>query len=244
MLKINFCHVMSTMAMRYRQGTAIVNLERNRRYTFPEYHALTNRIANMTPDGLGLRRGDVALLILDNDNLSLLHFPAIWKQEAAFAFSNMRDGHGEHAWQVDTVSAKAVLLETRMLPDYYALLHDRGCRIVVMDRASGLPPGVDCFWDLVQTASDADNDVALDPHEDVPIPRFTGGTTGRGKCAMYSMDHFLACRDSAFIQPDFECNEAMRYLAFTLLSHLSIFQFLQTFFAGGTTYTLNAPELA
>jgi fatty-acyl-CoA synthase len=243
MMKINFCHVMSTMAMRYRQNTAIVNLERNRRYTFPEYHRLTNRIANMIREGLGLRRSDVALLILDNDNLSLLHFPAIWKQEATFAFSNLRDGQEEHAWQVDTVNARAVFLETRMLPDYYDFLHDRGCRIVVMDRAPDLPRDVHCFWDLLETASEADNDVALDPREDVPILRFTGGTTGRGKCAMYSMDHFLACRDSAYIQPDFECNEAMRYLAFTPLSHLSIFQFLQAFFAGGTTYTLNAPDL-
>src|SRR5689334_12855726 len=56
MMKINFCHVMSTMAMRYRQNVAIVNLERNRRYTFPEYHRLTNQIANMMRDALGLRR--------------------------------------------------------------------------------------------------------------------------------------------------------------------------------------------
>ena len=138
-MKINFCHVMSTMAMRFRQNAAIVNLERNRRYTFPEYHRLTNRIANMMRDALGLRRADVALLILDNDNLSLLHFPAIWKQEATFAFSNLRDGQEEHARQVDLVNARAVFLETRMLPDYYGFLHDRGCKIVVMDRASDLP---------------------------------------------------------------------------------------------------------
>ena len=62
-------------------GTALsqqhcdVNVERQRRYTYPEYHRLTNRIANMVRNALGLRRGDTALLILDNDNLSLLHFP-------------------------------------------------------------------------------------------------------------------------------------------------------------------------
>jgi hypothetical protein len=32
---------------RYRDNTAVVNVERDRRYTFPEYHCLTNRIANM-----------------------------------------------------------------------------------------------------------------------------------------------------------------------------------------------------
>ena len=76
-MKTNYCRVMATMALRYRNNIAIVNVERQRRYTFPEYHRLTNRIANMARNALGLRRGDTALLILDNDNLSLLHFPTI-----------------------------------------------------------------------------------------------------------------------------------------------------------------------
>src|SRR5262249_38828644 len=66
---------------------------------------------------------------------------------------------------------------------------------------------------------------------------------GRGKCAMYAMDQILACRDSAYIQPDFDYDESTRFLALTPLSHLSIFGFLQSFFTGGTTYTLNSPDL-
>ena len=241
--KTNFSRVMAAMAMRYRNNTAIVNVERNRRYTFPEYHRLTNRIANMTRDALGLRRGDKALLILDNDNLSLLHFPAIFKQEAAFAFSNLRDGPEEHARQVRHLNPKAVFLETRLFGSYYDMLKRHGCRIVVMDRDSALPPDVHCFWDLVEAASDADNDVELDDHEHVAVLRFTGGTTGRGKCAMYAMDHFWACRDSSYIQPSFRYNGSTRYLAFTPLSHASIIPFIPTFFSGGTTYTLNMPDL-
>jgi fatty-acyl-CoA synthase len=48
----NFSRVMATMAMRYRHNIAVVNMERNRRYTYPEYHRLTNRIANMSRDAL------------------------------------------------------------------------------------------------------------------------------------------------------------------------------------------------
>jgi fatty-acyl-CoA synthase len=242
-MKANFCRIMATMALRYKDNLALVNVERNRRYTFPEYHQLTNRIANMARNALHLQKGDTALLILDNDSLSLLHFPAIYKQEATFAFSNLRDSREEHAWQIDHVKPKAVFIETRMLKDYYDLLVTRGCAVVVMDHEDELPPDVHCFWELVEAASASDNDVALDVHEHVAILRFTGGTTGRGKCAMYAMDHFFACRDSAYIQPDFDYDESTRYLAFTPLSHLSLFQFLQTFFAGGTTYTLNAPDL-
>ena len=54
----------------------------------------------------------------------------------------------------------------------------RAVRIVAMDREPGLPADVHCFWDLVEAASDGDNDVELDTQQDVPVLRFTGGTTG------------------------------------------------------------------
>ena len=242
-METNFSRVMATMALRYRNNTAIVNLERNRRYTYPEYHRLTNRIANMVRKDLDLRTGDTAMLILDNDSLSLVHFPAIFKQEAMFAFSNNRDSLEEHARQIDYVQPRAVFIETRMLATHYEMLRDRDCTIVVMDPAADLPDRVRCFWDLVQAVSDADNDVALDATRHVSILRFTGGTTATGKCAMYTMDHFLACRDSFYIQSDLGYDETNRYLVITPLSHASFLPFLPTFFSGGTTYTLNGADL-
>jgi acyl-coenzyme A synthetase/AMP-(fatty) acid ligase len=223
---VNFSRMMSAMAARYRDNVAMVNLERNRRYTFPEYHRLTNRIANMTQGALGLGKGDTALLILDNDSLGLVHFPAIFKQPATFAFSNMRDSKEEHLWQIEYLRPKVVFIETQMLAAYHDMLTSHGCTIVVMDHAGDLPQGVHCFWDLAEAASDADNDVELDDRDHISILRFTGGTTGRGKCAMYAMDQIFACRDSAYIQPDFDYDENTRYLALTPLSHLSIFGFL------------------
>src|SRR5215471_12132292 len=145
-MQINFCRIMAAMALRYRDNVAVVNIERNQRYTFPAYHRLTNRIANMTRDALRLRQGDTALLILDNDHLSLLHFPTIFKQEATFAFSNLRDSRDEHAAQLDHVRPKAVFIETRMLTAYYDLLKSRDCAIVAMDHAPELPPDVHGFW--------------------------------------------------------------------------------------------------
>ena len=46
-METNFCRVMVTMALRYGSNIAIVNLERNRRYTYLEYHRLTNRIGGV-----------------------------------------------------------------------------------------------------------------------------------------------------------------------------------------------------
>jgi len=100
-MKMNFSRVMSTMALRFRDNLAIVNVERDRRYTYAEYHRLTNRIAHMLRHALGLGAGDKVLLILENDNLSLLHFPAIYKQAATVVFSNRRDSPEEQARQID-----------------------------------------------------------------------------------------------------------------------------------------------
>jgi acyl-CoA synthetase (AMP-forming)/AMP-acid ligase II len=240
----NFSRVMATMAMRYRHNIAVVNMERGRRYTYPEYHRLTNRIANMSRDALHLRHGDIAMLLLDNDSLSLVHFPAIFKQEATFLLGNLRDGKAEHVRQIEQMRPRVVFIETRMLADYQDLLRQHGCTVVAMERDGTLPADVHCFWELVEAASDADNDVALDVHRHIALLRLTSGTTGQGKVAQYAMDHLFALRDSAYVQPDFAFNEATRYLALTPLSHAAIIPFIQTLFTGGTTYTLNAPDLA
>jgi len=44
---MDFCRIMAGISLRYRDNIAIVNVERGRRYTFPKYHCLTNRIANL-----------------------------------------------------------------------------------------------------------------------------------------------------------------------------------------------------
>ena len=107
-MKTNFSRVMATMALRFRDNLAVVNVERDRRYTYGEYHRLTNRIAHMMRHALGLGAGDTVLLILENDNLSLLHFPAIYKQAATFVFSNLRDSPEEQARQIDHVNQFAI----------------------------------------------------------------------------------------------------------------------------------------
>lgn len=77
-MKQNFGRLMQTLAQRYGSKEAVVNVERNRRYTFDEFHRLTNRIANALRTTLQVGKGDTFMLILENDNLALLQFPAIY----------------------------------------------------------------------------------------------------------------------------------------------------------------------
>jgi len=243
--KMDFSRVMGLMAVRFRNVKAIVNVERNRTYTFLEYHRLTNRVANMMRTTLGLKKGEVAIAMVENDNLCLLHFPSIFKQEATIAFSNFRESHAEHLWQVDLVKAKVVFLDNKLVESYHADLTSRGCTIVAMDplREAERLPGVLSFWELVEQAPEDNPGVELDIHDHIAVLRFTGGTTGKGKCAMYSIDNFLGTREAANAWRDFGFGTDTRFVHLTPISHGSILFFWPTFLAGGTTYTMNMPDL-
>jgi acyl-CoA synthetase (AMP-forming)/AMP-acid ligase II len=242
-MNVNFCRQMRLLALRYGDRPALINVERNRRYSYAEYHSLTNRIASVLRTALRVGRGNKFFLILENDNLSLLHFPTFFKQEGTVAFGNYRDPMEEHERQIDLLKPKVVFIENEKVEPYYEMLRRHGCTIVTMDPPTVIREEVLSFWDLVERASDADNDVELDSHDHVTALRFTGGTTGRGKCAMYTIDNLLGTRDGAYVHRDFELDEGTRFLHFAPLSHGSMMFFFPTLFAGGASYTQNLPDL-
>jgi len=246
-MKLNFCRVMRSLAQRHGDKEAIVNVERNRRYTYREYHLLTNRIANALRDRLGVGEGDRFMLILENDNVALLQFPMIYKQEGTAVMTNLRDSLDEHRWQVELAKPKVVFIENKLLASHGAMLREAGCTIVAMDPLDGAQhgdaAGVLTFDELIAGASDADNDVALDQHAHTVLLRFTGGTTGRGKCAMYSADNLLACRDGAFANPELGFDASTRMLHVAPLTHGTQIMFYPTVFTGGTNITMNALDL-
>lgn len=245
-MKMNFCRIMRLMALRYGDREAIVNVERNRRLTYAQYHLLTNRIADALRTSLQVGKGDKFMLVLENDNLSLMMFPATYKQEGTVVMTNLRDSPEEHARQLEVVKPKVVFLETRLLDSYYDMLRSHGCAIVAMDTLSPEQrsrPGVHSFWELVDAASDHDNDVELDSDTHLSMLRFTGGTTGKGKCAMYSIDNLMATRDSGFINTDLAFTASTRLLHVSPISHGTMMCFYPTFYAGGTNITMNQLDM-
>lgn len=245
-MKMNFCRIMRLLALRHREQEAIVNLERNRRYTYEQYHLLTNRVADVLRNILQVRAGERFMLILENDNLSLMMFPSTFKQEGTVVMTNLRDPLDEHARQIDLVRPKVVFIETRLLDSYYGMLRSRGCEIVVMDPPTAEQStlaGVHSFWSLVDAASDADNEVSLDTEQHICMLRLTGGTTGKGKCAMYSIDNWMACRDAAFINTDLGLSSATRLLHVSPLSHGTLMLFFPTVYGGGTNLTMNQLDM-
>jgi fatty-acyl-CoA synthase len=242
-MKVNFTRMMRQMARSHGSLEALVNVERGRRYTFDDLHLLTNRIVNMMRGKLGLVRGTSYLCLLENDNLSLLHAWTILKGDAAAVLTNLHDTYDEHLWQLDWVGPKVAFLEAGLVDKYYDAMRARGVTIISMDPLPEPRDGVEHFWDLLDGVSDADPDVENDAHADVLIYRFTGGTTGRGKCAQYTTDIWLGCRDAFYIEDENPFREGARSLQIAPLSHGAALTVLPLMGRGGCLVTHNQPDL-
>ncbi|SCU86919.1 Acyl-CoA synthetase (AMP-forming)/AMP-acid ligase II [Cupriavidus necator] len=242
-MKTNFSRLCAQIAMQYRDREALVNIERNRRFTHAQLHRFTNRVANMLRSRLALRRGDTYLCILENDNLSLLHAWTALKGEAAACWTNFRDSADEHRWQIDFIRPKVVFIENTLIDGYLGMLRERGITVVCMDRPASPQPGLLCFEDLLDGVDDTDPDVESDVTQDVLVYRFTGGTTGKSKCAQYTIDNWLANRDSFYASAENWIDASTRYIHMAPISHGSGLGLLPTLFRGGCTVTQNAPDL-
>ncbi len=242
-MKVNFGQQMLHVATRFADKEALVNIERGRRYTFMELHLLTNKIANMLLNRFGLRRGDTYLNILENDSISLVHLWTIFKGEATCAWTNYHDSIDEHLWQVDLAKPKLVFLEASLVDKYYDELRSRRIEIVSMDPPAKEREGVHSFWDLVREASDAEPGVEHERDKDVLLFRFTGGTTGKGKCAMYTIGNWEGQRAIYYALPEPLFGPDMRFLHIAPMSHGGGLFVLVNFFKGACQLTQNASDI-
>ena len=238
-MQVNFSVVSEGLARTYGDAECIVNVERNRRYSFRDYHLLTNRIVNMMRSRLDLRRGDAWLTILHNDSLSLLSFFTAYKGEARACYTNTTDALETQAHQINLVNPKVVFIEAELLATHYPMLKERGITVVSMDPPAAEFPDVMHFWTLLDGVSDANPDVIHDDREDCLLLRFTGGTTGAPKAVMYSIDNFMASRDLHYATVDAVAARTTRLLHFGLISHASGIVFFPVLFKGGCTITMN-----
>ena len=242
-MKINFSDHFQSLADQYPEHEALVNVERNRRYTYSELHRVTNQIVNMMRDTLSLGQGDCFINILDNDNMALLHVPTIFKGNVTGAFTNYRDSLDEHTWQVECAEPKVAFIENPLIDTHYDMLRERDVIVVCMDPTDETRDGMFYFWDLVNAASDKNPNIEIDDREHKALIRFTGGTTGKGKPAMYCVDNWLSIRDSFYALPDRVWNSETRLLHIAPISHGSGLLWLSAFYAGGCNLTLNEPDL-
>ena len=190
---INMSRLLRQMALRFSERMALVNVERNRRFTFWQLHVLTNKLCNLIKDKFGLSEGDVYATLLENDNMGLFHF---WmtKSPATALWLDIRESVEEQLSQIDYVQPRLIFIEAELLSKYYEHLCDRDIAIVCMDKTDEALKNVHCFWDLIDKASSSEPSieyVADDVDQHICLFKFTGGTTGRAKCVMFSLSNIL-----------------------------------------------------
>lgn len=243
-MKINFSNQFQALADRYGEREALVNVDRNRRITFVEFHEISNRIINMLRGRFGMQAGDRFVNLLENDNMALLHVPTILKGDITGAFTNFRDSLEEHVWQVDFARPKVAFIENELIDSHYSMLRERGVDLICMDPPERQREGVFYFWDLLQSASPDNPDIEIDDREHPMLIRFTGGTTGKGKPAVYCADNWFGLRDGLYALEESSWNTGSRTLHMAPISHGSGMFLVPTFFAGGCNITMNKPDLA
>ncbi len=242
-MKINYSRHIQALADRFGDAQAMLSVERGRSYTYRQYHEVTNQVANMIRGELGLGFGDFFVCLLKNDSLALLHFPTIFKGAATAAYCNYRDALPEQLEQIDSITPKVAFIENELLDSHYPALHARGITVVCMDPITQPRDGLLYFWDVVNAASTQNPDVELDNHDHTTLIRFTGGTTGKGKPAAYSLDNWLAALDVFHYLPGCRWETTTRTLLMAPISHGSALLVLPTLYGGGCTVTMNDPDL-
>lgn len=242
-MQVNFSTISENLALTFGEAECLVNVERNRRYSFRDYHLLTNRIINMMTERLGVGKNVVALTILNNDNASLLSFFTACKGPGVFCYTNVVDSLADQARQLDFIKPKVVFIEAELLPTHYPLLAGRDIAVVSMDKPGRKFPKVLHFWDLIKKASATNPDILRDDRDDCVVLRFTGGTTGAAKAVMYSIDNWMASKDSTFAMPDPVIHRKTRYLHYGLISHGSGVMLFPVMFRGGCNLTTNNRDL-
>ncbi len=242
----NMGRILRQIALKYSDRTALMNVERGRCFTYNQLHGLSNRIANLLRDRFDLKSGDFYATLLTNENMGFF-YPWMLKSPVGAAWIDVRESTAEQLSQVEKVAPAAIFCEASLLPTIYAPLRERGIEIISMDPPAEKSPGVHFFWDLIESASsrEIDEDIVMDdPSRHISVLRFTGGTTGKAKCAMYSLSNLWT----------WGCNPAHYYETFPYdypralfsspLSHAaSASVIIPVFIKGGVVVTLNKADL-
>jgi fatty-acyl-CoA synthase len=242
---VNMGRIFQQTAVQYADLPAVINVERDREFSYARMHELTNRLSNVLKHRFGLGQGDFYATILDNDNMALFH-PWMLKSPVGAAWIDVRDSVADQMGRMDYVQPKLVFLESRLLPLLYDHLQQREIIAVVMDRPQSTLPNVYYFWDLLDQASPAEVEeefATVNAAEHISVLRFTGATTGKPKCAGYTLSNLWV----------WGCNPAHYYETFPFANPRAMFfsplhhaasgsVVIPVHIKGGTVITLNGAD--
>ena len=242
---VNMSRIFRQIALHYADLPAVVNVERDRQFSYSRMHELTNRLSNTLKHRFGLGQGDFYTTILDNDNMALF-YPWMLKSPVGAVWIDVRDSVADQLGRIDYVKPKLVFIESRILPPLYDHLKEREIVAVVMDRLQKTQPNVYYFWDLLEQSSPAEieEEFSFDnAAKHISVLRFTGATTGKPKCVGYTLSNLWV----------WGCNPAHYYETFPFAHPRAMFfsplhhaasgsVVIPVHIKGGTVITLNGAD--
>jgi len=243
---LNMGRILKQISLCFPDRAALINIERRREFTYRQMNALSNRVCNFLEYKFGLAEGDFFATLLENDNMGFFH-PWMLKSAAAAVWIDVRESLTQKLKQIDTVQPRLVFIETASLAQLYEPLRERSISIVCMDPPQEALPDVYDFWKLADAASDtriSPELVADDTSRHISVLRFTGGTTGHAKCAMYSLANlwFWGCNPAHYYETlPFEHPRAMFSSPVNHAASGSVV--IPVIIKGGTVVTLNKADI-
>ena len=242
---VNMGRVFQQTALRFADNPAVINVERERRFSYARMHEITNRLSNVLKHRFGLKQGDFYATILDNDNMALFH-PWMLKSPVGAVWIDVRDSVSEQISRLNHVKPKLIFLEAKLLPLLYEHLRENNITLVVMDPPERSRPGVYYFWDLVEKASTTEVEeefTADNASKHISVLRFTGGTTGTAKCAQYTLANLWTwgCNPAHYYETfPFDHPRAMFFSPLHHAASGSVV--IPVHIKGGTVITLNGAD--
>jgi fatty-acyl-CoA synthase len=242
----NLGRIIGQNARQYWERPAVVNLERKRRFSYGQMHLLTNRMSHVLTGRFGLGQGDVYVTLLENDHVAFFH-PWMFKCPVTGAWIDVRESVAEQLKQIDHVRPRVAFVEARFLDSLLEPLLERKIDVISMDPPKETHPGLHSFRDLVEQATDREVDAEFawdDASSHVAVLRFTGGTTGIAKCAMYTPANFWAWGMNPAHYLHTVPFPYPRALLFSPINHAASGSVvIPVHLKGGTLYTMNRVEM-
>ena len=199
-----------------------------RRFTYAEFDRAVDRAANMLASR-GVRKGDVASLLLPNSAEYVIAYFACWKLGALAGPVNSLLKAQEMAYVISNSEAKAIVVHSQFLPTIESV-------------RSQLPAlqAVICFDDEAQATKDFSgqtNKIPATPIEmdDQAIIIYTSGTTGKPKGCLLTHHNVIA--NARQISEWLGFTERDRLLTIMPLFHMNAVSVttMSALYAGGST---------
>jgi acyl-CoA synthetase (AMP-forming)/AMP-acid ligase II len=242
----NLGRIIAQVARQYGERVALVNIERERSFSYGQMHLLSNRMSRVLTGRFALEQGDVYVNLLENDHVALFH-PWMFKCPVTGAWIDVRESLTEQLKQIDYVQPRVAFVENRFLDNLLGPLLERRIDVVCMEPPNETHPGLHSFWDLVERADDAEVDAEFawdDVASHVSVLRFTAGTTGTAKCAMYTPANFWAWGMNPAHYIHTVPFSYPRALLFSPINHAASGSVvIPLLLKGGTLYTLNRADV-